>query len=58
MDWREAGQAKPIQAYLKYSEKIMTRHADLVISTNLGIESYIEEAYPGPRRPILPMEIS
>ena len=33
----------------------MTRHADLVISDNPGIESYIKEPILGPRRPILPM---
>ena len=45
LEWKRAKWAKPIQAYLKYSEKIMTRHADLVISDNPGIESYIKEAY-------------
>ena len=46
LEWKRAKWAKPIQAYLKYSEKIMTRHADLVISDNPGIESYIKESYP------------
>ena len=46
LEWKRAKWAKPIQAYLKYSEKIMTRHADLVISDNPGIESYIKETYP------------
>ena len=46
LEWKRAKWAKPIQSYLKYSEKIMTRHADLVISDNSGIESYIKEAYP------------
>ena len=46
LEWKRAKWAKPIQAYLKYSEKIMTRFADLVISDNPGIESYIKEAYP------------
>ena len=46
LEWKRAKWAKPIQAYLKYSEKIMTRHADLVISDNPGIDSYIKEVYP------------
>ena len=46
LEWKRAKWTKPIQAYLKYSEKIMTRHADLVISDNPGIESYIKESYP------------
>lgn len=37
---------KPVQGYLKYSEKLMTKHADLVICDNQGIESYIQNAYP------------
>ncbi len=32
-------------SYLKYSEKVMTRNADLVISDNPGIET-ISDAYP------------
>lgn len=46
LEWKRAKWAKLIQVYLKYSEKIMTRYADLVISDNPGIESYIKEAYP------------
>ena len=46
LEWKRAKWAKPIQAYLKYSEKIMTCHADLVISDNPGIESSIKDAYP------------
>lgn len=46
LEWKRAKWAKPIQSYLKYSEKLMTKHADLVISDNRGIESYIKESYP------------
>lgn len=46
LEWKRAKWAKPIQVYLKYSEKVMTHHADLVISDNPGIESYIQEVYP------------
>ncbi|MFC3932715.1 beta 1-4 rhamnosyltransferase Cps2T [Streptococcus dentapri] len=46
LEWRRSKWAKPIQAYLKYSEKIMTKKADLVISDNQGIESYIQSTYP------------
>lgn len=46
LEWKRAKWAKPIQAYLKYSERVMTQHADLVISDNPGIESYIQEVYP------------
>ncbi|MCP1639093.1 rhamnosyltransferase [Streptococcus gallinaceus] len=46
LEWKRSKWAKPVQAYLKYSEKAMTRHADLVISDNEGIEDYIQIAYP------------
>ena len=45
LEWKRAKWPKPVQAYLKYSEKVMTRHADLVISDNPGIETYILD-YP------------
>ncbi|MGT2929847.1 beta 1-4 rhamnosyltransferase Cps2T [Streptococcus dentasini] len=46
LEWKRSKWAKPVQAYLKYSEKVMTKRADLVISDNTGIESYIKETYP------------
>ena len=46
LEWKRAKWSKPVQAYLKYSEKVMTKHADLVIADNQGIESYIQKAYP------------
>ena len=56
LEWKRAKWPKPVQAYLKYSEKVMTRHADLVISDNPGIETYIQDAYPCLRQLILLME--
>ena len=46
LEWKRAKWSKPVQNYLKYSEKVMTKHADLVISDNQGIESHIQKAYP------------
>ena len=46
LEWKRAKWPKPVQAYLKYSEKVMTKNADLVIADNQGIESYIKESYP------------
>ncbi|MGB5124223.1 MAG: DUF1972 domain-containing protein, partial [Blautia wexlerae] len=37
--------SKPIQKYLKFSEKMMTRKADLIISDNQGIEDYLKSEY-------------
>lgn len=46
LEWKRAKWSKPVQAYLKYAEKQMTKHADLVISDNIGIDDYIKMAYP------------
>ncbi|MGZ7153781.1 DUF1972 domain-containing protein, partial [Streptococcus pyogenes] len=39
LEWKRTKWSKPVQTYLKYSEKVMTKHADLVISDNEGIET-------------------
>lgn len=46
LEWRRSKWSKPVQAYLKYSEKAMTKHAALVIADNEGIEDYIKAEYP------------
>lgn len=46
LEWKRSKWSKPVQAYLKYSEKMMVREADLVISDNIGIERYIQKSYP------------
>lgn len=46
LEWKRSKWSKPVQAYLKYAEKSMAKTADLVISDNVGIETYIQESYP------------
>ncbi|HFI0291648.1 TPA: beta 1-4 rhamnosyltransferase Cps2T [Streptococcus suis] len=46
LEWKRTKWSKPIQAYLKYAEKTMTKYADLVVSDNEGIEDYIRQEYP------------
>lgn len=46
LEWKRSKWSKPVQSYLKFSEKMMARHADLVISDNKGIEDYIKSTYP------------
>ena len=46
LEWKRAKWSKPVQSYLKYSEKEMTKYANLIISDNRGIETYIQDAYP------------
>ena len=45
LEWRRSKWSKPIQKYLKFSEKMMTRKADLIISDNQGIEDYLKSEY-------------
>ena len=49
LEWKRAKWSKPVQSYLKYSEKEMTKYANLIISDNRGIETYIQNAYPWAR---------
>lgn len=46
LEWRRSKWSRPVQSYLKYAEKCMTKTADLVISDNIGIEDYIKQTYP------------
>ncbi|TCD46518.1 glycosyltransferase family 1 protein [Streptococcus sp. X16XC17] len=46
LEWKRAKWSKPVQTYLKHSEKVVTQYADLVIADNEGIKSYIQKAYP------------
>lgn len=47
LEWKRSKWSKPVQSYLKYAEKNMAKHADLLIADNEGIEDYIQNAYPG-----------
>lgn len=44
-EWLRAKWNKPIRAYWRFSEKLMIKHADLVICDSKNIESYIKETY-------------
>lgn len=47
LEWKRSKWSKPVQSYLKFAEKLMAKHADLLIADNEGIEDYIQNAYPG-----------
>ncbi|HEL2057446.1 TPA: DUF1972 domain-containing protein [Streptococcus suis] len=47
LEWKRAKWPKPVQAYLKFSEKMMAQKADLIVADNQGIEDYLHQAYPG-----------
>ena len=45
LEWKRTKWAAPVRAYLKYAEKKMVRHADLIISDNIGIKDYLTNEY-------------
>ena len=45
LEWKHAKWAKPVQGYLKFSEKMMVRYADLIVADNEGIEDYLQSEY-------------
>ncbi|MCF0239994.1 MAG: DUF1972 domain-containing protein, partial [Streptococcus gallolyticus] len=49
LEWKRSKWSQPVQKYLKFAEKQMASWTDLVISDNVGIQSYIENSYPGTR---------
>lgn len=44
-EWKRAKWSAPVRAYWKVSEKLMVKHADLVICDNRMIVKYIEDEY-------------
>lgn len=44
-EWLRAKWSYPVRKYWKYSERLMVKHADLMICDSLNIEEYILEEY-------------
>ena len=44
-EWLRAKWSKPVKKYWKYSEKLMVKHADLLICDSRNIEKYIHDTY-------------
>lgn len=44
-EWLRAKWPRPVRAYWKISERMMTRHADLMVCDSKNIENYIRETY-------------
>lgn len=44
-EWKRAKWSAPVRAYWKYSERLMVKHADLLICDSKNIEKYIQEDY-------------
>ncbi|WP_418969649.1 beta 1-4 rhamnosyltransferase Cps2T [Alloscardovia omnicolens] len=47
LEFKRSKWTKPVRAYLKYAEKCMARHADVIVSDNIGIQEYMQHSYPG-----------
>ena len=44
-EWKRAKWSKPIKRYWKFSERLMVKHADLLICDSVNIQSYIQKEY-------------
>lgn len=44
-EWMRAKWSKPVRKYWKVSERMMVKHADLIICDSKNIENYIRETY-------------
>lgn len=44
-EWMRAKWPKPVRSYWKYSEKLMTKHADLMVCDSVSIQKYIILTY-------------
>lgn len=44
-EWKRAKWSAPVRRYWKLSEKLMVKHADLVICDSVNIEKYIHKSY-------------
>ncbi len=44
-EWMRAKWSKPVREYWKVSEKLMVKHADLIVCDSKNIESYIQNSY-------------
>lgn len=45
LEWKRTKWVAPVRYYLKFAEKKMVRHADLIISDNAGIKAYLMSEY-------------
>ena len=44
-EWKRSKWSAPVRTYWKFSEKLMVKHADLLICDSKNIESYIQKEY-------------
>lgn len=45
LEWKRTKWPAPVRRYLKHAERKMVQHADLIISDNAGIKSYLTDEY-------------
>lgn len=44
-EWKRTKWTRPVRLYWKFSEKLMVKHADLLICDSVNIEKYIQKEY-------------
>lgn len=44
-EWMRAKWSKPVREYWRYSERLMVKHADLLVCDSINIEKYIQLTY-------------
>lgn len=47
LEFKRSKWPKPVQNYLRFAEKCMAKHADTIVSDNIGIQEYMQRTYPG-----------
>ncbi|WP_452230596.1 DUF1972 domain-containing protein [Lacinutrix sp. MEBiC02404] len=45
LEWKRSKYSKPVQAFLKYAEKLAVNSSDYLISDSIGIQEYIKNTY-------------
>lgn len=45
LEWRRTKWTAPVRKYLKYAERKMVEHADMIVSDNQGILDYLNQEY-------------
>ncbi|WP_338069992.1 beta 1-4 rhamnosyltransferase Cps2T [Bifidobacterium felsineum] len=46
-EWMRAKWSRPVRAYWKWSERLMTKHSDLMVCDSVNMEKYIRGEYAG-----------
>ena len=45
LEWKRTKYTRPVSLFLKYAEKLVIKHSDVLISDSLGIQSYLQKKH-------------